>query len=73
MNTVPILKSKLIMPELPANFFLTERLKKLHDAMDSSRLVSVCAPAGYGKTTLAVSYLNTRIGLSPRICWYRLD
>ncbi|MEL7566703.1 MAG: hypothetical protein AAGU27_17735, partial [Dehalobacterium sp.] len=73
MNTIPVLKSKLIMPELPRNFLLTDRLEKLHVEMDSSRVVSVCAPAGYGKTTLAVSYFNRRAHLPSRICWYRLD
>ena len=37
------------MPELPENFMFSERLEKLHASMDSSRVVSVCAPAGYGK------------------------
>lgn len=61
------------MPELPANFLLTERLEKLHAAMDASRVVSVCAPAGYGKTTLAVSYFNRRTTMPWRICWYRTN
>lgn len=73
MNHIPVLKSKLIMPDLPANFLLTDRLEKLHAAMDSSRVVSICAPAGYGKTTLAVSYFSRRAALPFRICWYRLD
>lgn len=73
MNTVPVLKSKLIMPELPANFLFTDRLDKLHTAMDASSAVSVCAPAGYGKTTLAVSYFNRKTSGHSRICWYRLD
>ncbi|MDX9871217.1 MAG: BTAD domain-containing putative transcriptional regulator [Clostridia bacterium] len=73
MNAFPVLKSKLIMPELPPHFLLTERMKKLHAAMDTSRVVSICAPAGYGKTTLAVSYFHRRADRSARICWYRLD
>jgi len=73
MNSIPVLKSKLIMPELSVSFFLTERLKKLHEEMDSYRAVTVCAPAGYGKTTLAVSYLNCHAAASSRVCWYRLD
>lgn len=66
-----ILKSKLIIPELSRNVLLTNRLKKLHERMDSSRAVAICAPAGYGKTTLVVSYLKSV--KNSRICWYRLD
>lgn len=66
-----ILKSKLIIPELSRSVLLTDRLKKLHEKIDSSRAVTVCAPAGYGKTTLIVSYLNSV--KNSRICWYRLD
>lgn len=61
------------MPELPENFMFSERLEKLHASMDSSRVVSVCAPAGYGKTTLATSYFHRRDCPPSRICWYRLD
>lgn len=73
MNGITVLKSKLIMPELPGDFLLTDRLRKLHQAMDSCRAVAVCAPAGYGKTTLAVSYFYRQTTLPSRICWYRPD
>lgn len=73
MNSTPILKSKLIMPELSQSFLLTERLKRLHKDMEACRAVSVCAPAGYGKTTLAVSYFIHRAAATSRVCWYRLD
>ncbi len=73
MNDILVLRSKLTMPELSESFLLTDRLKKLHNSMDSSRAVTVCAPAGYGKTTLAVSYLNRRADMPCRVCWYRLD
>lgn len=73
MNDIPFLKSKLIMPELSVSFLLTDRIKKLHRDMDSCRAVSVCAPAGYGKTTLAVSYFIHRAAAASRVCWYRLD
>lgn len=73
MNSIPVLKSKLIMPELSESFLLTERLKRLYKSMDSCRAVSVCAPAGYGKTTLAVSYFCLHAAIPFRVCWYRLD
>ncbi len=73
MSSIPVLKSKLIMPELTVSFLLTDRLKGLHKNMDSCRAVTVCAPAGYGKTTLAVSYFNCQSASPYRVCWYRLD
>ncbi len=73
MNSIPVLRSKLIMPELSDSFLMTERLKKLHKNMDSYRAMTVCAPAGYGKTSLAVSYFNRQTAKPPRVCWYRID
>ena len=73
MNNIVVLKSKLIMPELSGTFLLTDRLKRLHEKMDSCRAITLCAPAGYGKTTLAVSYLNCQAAIASRVCWYRLD
>ena len=73
MNSIPVLKSKLIMPELSGSFLLTDRLKRLHENMDSCIAVNICAPAGYGKTTLAVSYMNRQAARPSRVCWYRLD
>lgn len=73
MNNIHVLKSKLIIPDLTGNFLLTDRLKRLHESMDSSRAITVCAPAGYGKTTLAVSYFNLQAPVPSRVCWYRLD
>lgn len=73
MNSIPVLKSKLIMPELSVSFLLTDRMKRLHKDMDSCRAAAVCAPAGYGKTTLAVSYFARQVAVPFRVCWYRLD
>ncbi len=73
MNSIPILKSKLIMPELSESFFMTNRISSLHKEMDSCRAVTLCAPAGYGKTTFAVSYFVHQAATPFRVCWYRLD
>ncbi len=73
MNNIVVLKSKLIMPELSGTFLLTDRLKGLHEKMDFCRAVTLSAPAGYGKTTLAVSYFNCQAAIASRVCWYRLD
>lgn len=68
-----ILKSKLIKPDLPPYFLLTKRIERLHRGIDFCRAVTVCAPAGYGKTTLISSYCANRANLPLRVCWYRLE
>lgn len=73
MNNTSVLKSKLVMPELSDSFLLTERIRKLHKKMDSCKAVTLYAPAGYGKTTLAVSYFHFAAVEPFRVCWYRLD
>jgi LuxR family maltose regulon positive regulatory protein len=45
---------------------LFERLDQEHDR----RLIWICAPAGYGKTTAIVSYLRAR-AIAP--IWYQCD
>lgn len=73
MDSIPVLGSKLIMPELPEEFLLTGRLKRLHREMELHRAVTVCAPAGYGKTTLAVSFFDCHLHSRTGACWYRLE
>lgn len=64
---------KFDIPCLPQSFTSSDRIEKLHLLFDSHKTVTVCAPAGYGKTTLAASYLLGRPGWSERVCWYRLE
>jgi LuxR family maltose regulon positive regulatory protein len=73
MSSIPIIKSKLIMPELNRNLVLTERMKILHDKLDACKAAYICAPAGYGKTALVVSYISSQDDYSHRVCWYRID
>lgn len=73
MSIIPVLKSKLILPELSEGFLMTERLGRLHRKMDSCRAANICAPAGHGKTSLAVSYFHYQAVKPFRVCWYRLD
>ncbi|MFZ5644705.1 MAG: BTAD domain-containing putative transcriptional regulator [Bacillota bacterium] len=72
MNNIPVVKSKLIMPQLSNSFFMSERLKKLCKATHDKSVVVINAPAGYGKTTLMVAALNM-YRQDCRICWYRLE
>lgn len=72
MQAIPAVKSKLIMPQLSGSFVTLERIKKLSKTMQNQSVVTITAPAGYGKTTLMVAALKM-YGLNNRICWYRLE
>lgn len=64
-----ILPTKLYPPRLPS-LVHRERLLRALDHSRSSKLTTVVAGAGYGKSTLVTEFLNTR-GL--RYVWYQLD
>src|SRR5579884_2546403 len=71
---------KILAPTLPPVFLHRERLSQILGGalalnMDAGapapyRLVLLCAPAGYGKTTLLVDTIRH---LSLPCCWYTLD
>ena len=73
MQGIPIIRSKLIMPQPPKVIMASERLRRLSAAMRAMRAVIITAPAGYGKTTLLVKTLNECRSGDGRVCWYRLD
>lgn len=60
------------MPELPNYYLMTDRIALLHKALSNSRVAIVCAPAGYGKTSLVSSYFTYSGYKKECICWYRL-
>ncbi|MEW6622962.1 MAG: hypothetical protein AB1420_07535 [Bacillota bacterium] len=72
MNGIPVVKSKLVMPQLPHSFVMSNRIKRIAKAIHSKDVVMTTAPAGYGKTSLIIAALNM-YGQNYRICWYRLD
>lgn len=65
---IPILKSKLVAPELTDKVLFTERLRALGIA--GSRCTLITAPAGSGKTTAVLLALA---GVDTQVCWYRLE
>ncbi len=66
------IKSKLFIPFLRRELVSRDRLFKKLDQGFSERhsLILVCAPAGYGKTTLVRSWLETS---SAPVAWYSLE
>lgn len=88
MKGIPVVKSKLIMPQKSHFFVLTDRIRRLCLKMHNQNVVMITAPAGYGKTTLMVAALRlyaqeSGVGSRDsgkntnsqdcRICWYRLE
>ena len=66
-----LLGSKLVVPELSDRIIFRPRLiKKLKSELDRF-LYLLVAPAGYGKSTLAIQFM--RYMKSPKCAWYYLD
>ena len=65
----PRIPTKLSPPRL-GHYYPRERLLTLLDSVLDKQLIWLSAPAGYGKTMLAASYLASR---ELHTLWYRLD
>jgi LuxR family maltose regulon positive regulatory protein len=73
-----LLESKLYMPEPAGDHIARSRLYAQLDQPARRRLTLLCAPAGFGKTTLAATWLRrllaTNAGHVPlRAAWYTID
>ncbi|MFN8471132.1 MAG: LuxR C-terminal-related transcriptional regulator [Anaerolineae bacterium] len=73
------LSTKFFLPEpVPGAVARPHLLARLDDASDS-KLTTICAPAGFGKTTLAATWLRSLVARSgegdapTRVAWYSLD
>lgn len=68
--SIPILRTKLNPPLIPANLVARPRLIKHLNEHLPQQLTLVSAPAGFGKTTLVVAWLNQ---VESDFCWLSLD
>jgi len=66
----PLLQTKLNIPPTRSDYVQRGRLSGLLAAGQQSKVTLVCAPAGYGKTTLLASWATAR-GLP--VAWLSLD
>ena len=66
----PLLETKFYLPPSRPQRVLRPRLMQRMDAGTAARLLLVCAPAGFGKTTLVVDWLGERAGA---VAWLSLD
>ena len=64
----PLLKAKLVFPELAPGVLYCDRLKNLD--ITGQRALILTAPAGYGKTTAVQLALQA---LRESTNWYRLE
>src|SRR5512137_1368410 len=53
-----LLQTKLHRPRLPHNLIVRSRLKEEFNQVIDHQLTMVCAPAGFGKTTLVCTWLE---------------
>ncbi len=69
----PLILTKFRVPVLREHLIYRDRLCNLLDDLGGNRLLLICAPAGYGKTTLLVdwAHLFAREGIA--VIWYGLD
>ncbi len=63
----PLLETKLHRPRLPHDLVLRERLTELLDHGLDRPLTLVCAPAGFGKTTLIATWIDRMVSKSRTI------
>lgn len=73
MNGVPVVKSKLTIPQLPESIVISDRIRKLINTAFKRNTVVITAPPGYGKTTLMIALLNMYGQKNCRNCWYRME
>lgn len=62
---------KILVPQRPAHLVSRPRLTELLCAIVDRRLITISAPAGYGKTSLLLDFVHADLSLP--ICWYTLD
>ena len=67
------LATKVFPPRLPTGLIDRPRLAALAAQTETKRLTVIKAPAGFGKTSLALSWLNVLAAGSARVAWLSLD
>ena len=66
----PLLKTKIIPPRIPDYTLYRDRLLRLLKTNLNKKIISICAAAGYGKTTLLAQFVKS---LRIPCIWYQVD
>src|SRR5438876_694097 len=64
--------TKVVPPRRRADLLRRPRLLEFLHAHLDRKLLLVCAPAGFGKTSLLADFAREAEGILP-VCWYTLD
>jgi LuxR family maltose regulon positive regulatory protein len=70
---LPLLATKLLPPRLPRGLIERPRLIELAAYAENKRLTVIKAPAGFGKTSLALAWLNHLRTGDAHVAWLSLD
>jgi len=74
LKTPPLLPAtKLFPPRLPSGLIDRPRLNGLAGQAESKRLTVIKAPAGFGKTSLALAWLSRLRAGGAQVAWLSLD
>jgi LuxR family maltose regulon positive regulatory protein len=74
LNRPPLfLATKVFPPRLPAGLIDRPRLRALAGKAEYKRLTVIKAPAGFGKTSLALTWLNGLTASGAFVAWLSLD
>lgn len=68
-----LLATKLLPPRLPSGLIDRPRLIALAEHAEDKRLTVIKAPAGFGKTSLALAWLNQLRTSGAHVAWLSLD
>ena len=71
MATIQDFLYKVAIPDRSAGLISRPRLDPLLGIIANRRLLTVSAPAGYGKTAMLIDFATQRLALP--VCWYTLD
>lgn len=70
---LPLIATRFTPPRSPGSLQLRDRLLRRLDAATGSALTLVCAPAGFGKTTLLVQWYHHRQQQGDALAWLSMD
>ncbi|WP_179404420.1 LuxR C-terminal-related transcriptional regulator [Burkholderia guangdongensis] len=74
VNRPPVLvATKVFPPRLPAGLIDRPRLDRLAEQSEDKRLTVIKAPAGFGKTSLALTWLDRLRANGAQVAWLALD
>jgi LuxR family transcriptional regulator, maltose regulon positive regulatory protein len=69
-SPIPVTRTKILVPRRRSELLTRQRLLDTLSELLDNKLIIVAAPAGYGKTSLLIDFVNK---FEWPVCWYALD